>query len=144
MILGLTAAAAEAPRVTVALPPAPPGPSMLVVVTGVGMVLTATALVSWLAALYLNWAIAPRRFGARVAAAGLLPAGILTAVIVMIDLSRGQGIVPAMGALARIPATGQLLMLAMVLTGLCAAWLTAMRRKRRDSRQAIAAIEVFE
>ncbi|TAD81724.1 MAG: hypothetical protein EAY70_04460 [Sphingomonadales bacterium] len=117
---------------------------MLIVVTGVGFVLSVAALVSWLAARYLNWAMAPRRFGLRVAAAGALPVAMLMAVIVMVGISRGQGITSAVGALGRVPSGGKLLMLAMLGTGLGVSWLTAMRRNRREARRVNDAVEAFE
>lgn len=141
MVMNAAAAATQAPDLAVEVDNEP---SMLTVLTGIGFMLLAAALVSWLAARYLNWAMVPRWFLLRVVAAGVMPVGVLLALIVMVRIWQGEGVMSAVAAIGRIPSTGKLLMLGMLGTGLGVSWLTAMRRNRREARQVTAAIEAFE
>jgi hypothetical protein len=117
---------------------------MLTVAMGVAFVMAVSALISWLAARYLIWAMAPRRFRLRVAMGGILPVGILIGVIVMLGISRGQDVMAALAALGRVPTSGKLLMLTMLGTGLSVSWLTARRHHRRAVRGLSSDIEAFQ
>ncbi|RNJ63206.1 MAG: hypothetical protein EDM03_01925 [Porphyrobacter sp. IPPAS B-1204] len=119
-------------------------PSLLLGAIGFGSIILVAAVVSWLAARYLAWAMAPRRFWLRVAIAGALPVSIIIGVFVAVDLSRGHDILSAVARLGRVTLIGQLLMLALLLTGMGTSWLTALRRRRRDLGRAHAAYEIFQ
>lgn len=138
------AAAATPPELTVTVPSASAEPSMLTVATGVAFIVAVSALISWLAARYLIWAMAPRGFRLRVTMAGVFPVGILIGVILMLGISRGQSIVTAIAGLGRIPISGKLLMLTMLGTGLGVSWLTATRYHRRTVRGLSSDIEAFQ
>ena len=140
----LTAAAAQAPSLSVAVAPAAAGPSMQSIVMGIGIMMLIASLISWLAARYLIWAMAPRGFMLRVAAAGALPVMILILILVMVGIWETPSVAAAVASLERVPQRGWAMLLAMLVTGLGVSWLTALRRKRHDSRQASAALEVFE
>jgi hypothetical protein len=140
----LSAAATQAPIVTARLEPPAREPSVVLGIAGFSSILLVGALVSWLAARYLAWVMAPRGFRLRVAVAGALPVGIATGLIVSIGLARGQDVLSAVAVLGRATLIGKLLMLGLLLTGLGASWLTALRRKRRDLQHANATHEIFK
>ena len=142
MVMSQTASGA--PTAVIRVERVPDEPMIPVGVSAVVMTLLVVTLISWLAARYLNWAMAPRRFRLRVAAAGVLPVGILIAVIVAAGMSSEPSIAAAAGSLSRIPSEGRLLMLAMLITGLAVSWSRAWRRRNHDERQANAALEVFQ
>lgn len=119
-------------------------PSLLLGLIGFGSIILVAAVVSWLAARYLAWAWAPRRFRLRVATAGALPLCIYVGLIIALNLARGDDILLALARLGRATLIGQLLMLALLLTGMGASWLTASRRKRRELSRDHAAYEIFQ
>lgn len=140
----LSAAAAQAPDLSVTVAPAAAGPSMLSMMTGIGIMMLVAALISWLAARYLIWAMAPRGFRLRVAVAGALPVTILILLLVAVGIWQAQDITAAIASLERVPPRGWAMLLAMLVTGLGVSWLTAMRRKRRDWQQTDATLKVFQ
>jgi hypothetical protein len=73
----MSAAASPPPTLEVRVAPASEEAPLSVAVTAVSVTLLVMALVAWLAARFLAWAMAPRRFRLRVAAAGALPVCIL-------------------------------------------------------------------
>lgn len=140
----LSAAAAQAPGLSVTIAPAAAGPSMLSMMAGIGIMMLVAALISWLAARYLIWAMAPRGFLLRVAVAGALPVAILILLLVAVGIWQAQDIAAAVASLARVPLRGWAMLFAMLVTGQGVSWLTAMRRKRRDRQQADATLRVFQ
>lgn len=117
---------------------------MLSLVTVIGSMMLVAALISWAAARYLIWAMAPRGFRLRVAVAGALPVTILILLLVAVGIWQAQDITAVGASLARVPLRGWAMLLAMLVTGLGVSWVTAMRRKRRDSQQADATLRVFQ
>lgn len=140
----MSRAASLAPAAVIRVERAPDEPLIAVGVTAVIVTLLVVALISWLAARYLNWAMASRRFRLRVAAAGVLPVGLLIAVILAAGISNELSFAAAARSLSRIPSEGRLLMLAMLFTGVAVSWITARRRRNRDARKTNAALEVFQ
>ena len=140
----MSQAASQARTAVIRVERAPDEPFIPVGVTAVITTLLIVALISWLAARYLNWAVAPRRFRLRVAVAGALPVGILIALILAARFSNEGSFAAAVSSLARISYGGWLLMLAMLLIGVAVSWSTARRRRNRDARKVSAALEVFQ
>ncbi|WP_066530099.1 hypothetical protein [Erythrobacter sp. CCH5-A1] len=113
-------------------------------VTAIGIMMLVAALISWLAARYLIWAMAPRGFWLRVAVAGGLPVTILILLLVAVGIWQAQDYKAAVASLARVPLRGWAMLFAMLVTGMGVSWLTAMRRKRRDRQQTDATLRVFQ
>lgn len=139
-----TAAANQAPEVRLEIAPPEDEPKVSSEVYAVGFVLLITALIAWVAARYLNWAIAPRGFWTRVVTAGILPIGMLILLMVAVRVAQGTDLLAAIAALGKMPDSGKMMILGMLLTGLGVAWTTAKRREWRDNARNNAAIEAFE
>lgn len=141
----LASAATQAvPEPVIRVAAAPSEPDTATTITAIVVMLAFAMLVSWVAAMILNWSIAPRRFWPRVVVAGCLPIAMFAGLFLSVEIfGRSRSLLETLQRFTAIPVRGQLLLGAMLIVGLAVSWLTAALRNRREARKAKAALDAF-